>query len=121
MVSGCDALSRFVCAHPYDPNANGGQGGVWPWFTCTGQRRIAVVATDGGVHEAWEDDPSAATAAAALASAARDLPCAPGQIGVVAAGRILEGCGQRVTYEVVEGRFSLLGRIAITPPGSASP
>jgi hypothetical protein len=70
--------------------------------------RLAYRATDGSLHVGWDSDPPAREAA--LASAARDLPCP--SVSLVADDTVtVEGCGQRITYK------PLPEPVPTTPPG----
>jgi hypothetical protein len=68
---------------------------------CTERGRVIFESTDGSAHPAWRDKPDKASNLAALASAAHDLPCEPSSIRLLAS-TVLEGCGQRVVYRVVD-------------------
>jgi len=110
--------------------------------SCNERMRVSYEATDGSLHKTLDDvlsgvptDFEAVSKEAAIASAAHDLPCDPAS--VVAVGKtntLLEGCGQRVTYQLVgydiappaghvpqeKGRrYTLVGRIPI-PTASSS-
>jgi hypothetical protein len=119
-VSGCGTKARYICwevpqvDHPHSVGPN----------ECRQLKRIQYQATDGSLHESMEGD-NTAQREAAIASAAHDLPCAPasvvadGELGL--GGTTLEGCGQRVTYKVVDDSgvgvsYVLIGRVAIPAP-----
>ena len=92
-------------------------------------------ATDGSHTDAWSDweSPAAVSDAqikATLASATHDIPCDKASIAVVPGTNTVEGCGQRVTYQVVavepqaiagkrvHRRFMLIGRVPLAGSGA---
>jgi hypothetical protein len=100
-VTGCGSESTYLCA----PTSGS--------FRCSDRHRVSVVATDGSMYQAWGDDIDAAARDAALASATHDLQCARAAVVVVVPMRSLEGCGSRVSYEIVDNHFRLIGRVPI--------
>jgi hypothetical protein len=102
-VIGCGHREEYNCVAGYQS-----RHGERP-TSCTYRSRAAYGATDGTVHETvWEStaDPQRA---AAIASAAHDLPCPSASIAVIDS-LTLEGCGQRITYRQLEQGYT-------TPPG----
>jgi hypothetical protein len=141
-ATGCGYETKYRCFH----SAGLGRADE---SRCEEENRLSYEGTDGSPHPTWENDPSVghtdepARKAAALASAAHDLPCEPGSI-VAVGNDVLEGCGQRVSYRVVDyaiapvpgrvqpvkgRRYTLVGRIPISgataipsaPPPSPAP
>ncbi|MFI5297510.1 MAG: hypothetical protein ACHREM_05375 [Polyangiales bacterium] len=103
---------------------------------CEPRERWGLRASDGKIYDAWgtlrgdgTDRPELADARrqALTASAAHDIPCDPASVSMID-GVTAEGCGQRVSYRMVdevmptapghlqitEGhRFVLIGRVDI--------
>jgi hypothetical protein len=122
-VSGCDDEVRYRC-YTHGSVHTGGT-----YSDCDEIKRESYRATDGSLHQDWPVVPSGSGAdahEAAIASAAHDLPCDRRRIVVVdERNLILEGCGQRITYQTVGDmtengrRYLLVGRIPI--PGAPAP
>jgi len=98
-VTGCGLEVTYDC------------GGTPGSQECQARQRTEYEATDGTAHGAWlNEDPNANTAMsreAAIASGAHDVPCDRASLRVVGndpngVANVIEGCGQRVTYQVVD-------------------
>jgi hypothetical protein len=105
-VGGCGVESRYRC-HNQDADRGGTKN------VCVENVRFGIQATDGSVYMATPDDPDAPEAPvhAAIASAARDIPCNRASIRLVMREpTVVEGCGQRLTYKEEEHELT-------PPPG----
>jgi hypothetical protein len=105
-VGGCGLEAKYRCH-----NAAAGRGGTSN--VCEENGRFGIQATDGSVYMATSADAEAARVPekAAIASAARDIPCARASIRVVGhEPTAVEGCGQRITYKEEEHDL-------VPPPG----
>ncbi len=111
VVMGCGLAVTYSCAVApvafFDGN---GRVLTQDRPTCGEAQRVAYESSDGVVREAWLADEEASSFAvskeAAIASAAHDLSCASAAIRVVGNDdrgfvNILEGCGARITYQLV--------------------
>jgi hypothetical protein len=133
-VAGCGLEVTYDC------------GGTAGSTECQARQRVEYEATDGTSHGAWLNEDSNANTTmsreAAIASAAHDLPCDRASVQVVAndpngLANIIEGCGQRVTYQVVDAaeqptetpsgpvkkhKYALIRRLPFaTPPAPTTP
>ncbi len=108
-ASGCGHDTEYICGDLAKANYD------YPIRQCLEEHKLAFEATDGTVHRAWPRKRDEASRNAAIASAAHDLPCEPAAIAVVGSSwedgssvaNVLEGCGQRVTYELVAHRLAV--------------
>jgi hypothetical protein len=140
-VAGCGHDVQYRCEMQPDRFASHPPRTSQP--ACTERRRSSYEATDGSRQQAWADADGDAAKEAAVLSASHDIPC--GRASVVVVGRgtgdsdfidgLLEGCGQRVTYKLVDydgapsgggvgpvkgHRYTLVGRTPI-PPSTPPP
>lgn len=106
-VEGCGHKAAYMCTIRQWEDGSGGD-------VCVERHRVIITATDGSTYSAWGDfralidELPAAITKAAIASAAHDIPCLAGQITVIGKGahgwpNMLQGCGQRITYQFNEG------------------
>jgi hypothetical protein len=118
-VVGCGHDEQYNCTAGFKANDN--RSSSYP-TRCSYRRRSAFTATDGSVRETWDastttvggawvSDASEAEKETAILSAVHDLPCARASIAVID-NLTLEGCGQRVTYKLIDGE-----KATATPPG----
>jgi hypothetical protein len=138
-VSGCGYDATYDCGDDQLKSTVDAEGRVGATRTrdCGERYQLAYEATDGSRHPAslMDEVPSGFAAAkeAAVASAAHDLRCAPASVVVMGGdsepASILEGCGARLTYNLVDvptapgrvrqvaaKRYVLTGRLAIPAP-----
>jgi hypothetical protein len=102
-MTGCGRQTRYVCTREMSMYGDR--------FSCRENTKSSIIATTGAEYTFWDNDfvqMKAAADKAAIASAAHDLPCAQASIKVVGTGvndfpNILDGCGQRVTYQFKVG------------------
>jgi hypothetical protein len=127
VVTGCGRESRYICAS----EENGSE------VLCSESVWIVYEASDGTHRETWADGDPALANETALATAAHDLSCprssvalAGGSMLIGGETKIIDGCGQRLTYQTVRyevppdphragqvqgRRFMLTGRLALPP------
>lgn len=116
-VVGCGETAQYSCYRFTQPCGPESPGRCTGRDVCTERGRYLIGATDGSRQETWDgvDEDAAASKEAAFASAVHDLPCDRASVVVVAkdsGGRpsLLEGCQQRVTYQVVDDVSAARGR-----------
>jgi hypothetical protein len=128
VVMGCGRSMVYSCAVApvtfYDGN---GRVLTQDRPSCGEAQRVAYQSSDGSVRETWLADEVAShfevSKEAAVASAAHDLSCARGAISAIGSDErgfvnILEGCGARITYQLVEGgvtrRYVAVSRMSLS-------
>jgi hypothetical protein len=104
-VAGCGAEVQYTCSYR---DRYPGSHEPEPYLACDERPRVSFRATDGGVLETFIEDGPEAARGTAIQSAAHDLACPPASITVLAKdahgyANVLEGCGQRITYQVTGG------------------
>lgn len=104
-ATGCGAHVELVCTHK---DRYPGSHRPETYLACDERQRLAFKATDGGVLQTWDDDGPQAAMGTAIASASHDLSCPAVSVSVVGKdslgyANVLEGCGQRITYQVTGG------------------
>ena len=107
-VTGCGFDLNYDCSVTTVADGNGGYSDV---RQCNARQRMEYEATDGTKHSAWFGDEitskDAMARETALASAAHDIPCDRASLKIMGDdvhgfANIVDGCGQRITYQITE-------------------